>query len=173
MSLRQVEARTVKSLGDMKVYFTKTRYFWLTTRAYARAVENMESCGVWPVGRDGRRILWLTRAGWFWADSQFNLEDVDLLVWDREQKQRARLDRLRRIRIKNEDLREARRDRIPAEVQNFVWQRDEGRCVQCNAEDNLHYDHVIPVAKGGGNDISNIQILCQDCNLAKSDSIGG
>ena len=53
----------------------------------------------------------------------------------------------------------------------FVWERDAGRCVKCGSEDDLQFDHVIPVAKGGGNVAENVQILCGDCNRQKSDSI--
>lgn len=65
----------------------------------------------------------------------------------------------------------SRRERIPDEVRAFVWERDGGRCVRCGSEDNLQFDHVIPVAKGGGNGVENIQLLCMDCNLLKSDAI--
>ncbi|MGW5524838.1 HNH endonuclease [Gordonia sp. NPDC003950] len=30
-----------------------------------------------------------------------------------------------------------------------------------------HFDHVVPLAHGGLNDITNIQLLCQSCNLTK------
>ena len=43
--------------------------------------------------------------------------------------------------------------------------------MRCGAEDELQFDHVIPVAKGGGNAIDNVQVLCADCNPQKSDSI--
>ena len=44
-------------------------------------------------------------------------------------------------------------------------------CVCCGKkDDNLHADHIIPVAKGGHSNISNIQPLCRDCNLAKHTS---
>ena len=33
------------------------------------------------------------------------------------------------------------------------------------------YDHIIPVAKGGGNSAENVQLLCGDCNRQKSDHI--
>ena len=64
-----------------------------------------------------------------------------------------------------------RREPISDEVKMVVWARDGGACVRCGSKQNLHFDHVIPVAKGGGNIANNIQVLCQICNLRKSDKI--
>jgi hypothetical protein len=64
-----------------------------------------------------------------------------------------------------------KRDPIPEDVKLLVWARDGGHCVRCGAKQDLHFDHIIPVAKGGGNSEANIQILCQTCNLKKSDRI--
>jgi hypothetical protein len=60
---------------------------------------------------------------------------------------------------------------IPEDVKLLVFSRDEGACVRCGKREKLHFDHVIPVAKGGGNSEDNIQILCEYCNLQKSDKI--
>ena len=59
------------------------------------------------------------------------------------------------------------RELIPDGMRQVVWRRDGGRCVQCGAEVNLHFDHIIPVAKGGATTIENLQILCAPCNLSK------
>lgn len=64
-----------------------------------------------------------------------------------------------------------KRDPIPDEVKLLVWARDGGACVRCGSRQNLHFDHIIPVVKGGGSSASNIQILCESCNLRKSDRI--
>ena len=57
-----------------------------------------------------------------------------------------------------------KRQPIPDDVKMFVWQRDGGRCVQCGSQENLEYDHIIPVSKGGSNTARNIQLLCEKCN---------
>ncbi len=97
---------------------------------------------------------------------------MGLLIWDRRRQRDARLGRLRKIRAAEEAVEGHRRARIPDDVRLFVWERDEGRCVRCGAEDDLQFDHVIPVARGGGIAPENVQILCGDCNRLKSDRIG-
>ncbi|MEO1645120.1 MAG: HNH endonuclease [Chloroflexota bacterium] len=53
-----------------------------------------------------------------------------------------------------------------------MWERDNGKCVKCGSDSNLHFDHIIPYSKGGTSLSSkNIQLLCMTCNLAKSDKI--
>jgi Holliday junction DNA helicase RuvB len=60
---------------------------------------------------------------------------------------------------------------IPSEVRREVWRRDHGKCARCGSRENLEYDHIIPRAKGGSNTARNIELLCEACNRAKSDSI--
>ena len=87
-------------------------------------------------------------------------KDINLEMWDwyfsedflKKVLRRVpqQLDRLRKIRVRSEEIEVARRERIPDEVKALVWERDDGRCVRCGAEHDLQFDHVIPVAKGGG-----------------------
>ena len=64
------------------------------------------------------------------------------------------------------------RKTIPKNVQDRVWNRDGGKCVQCGSREKLEFDHIIPVSKGGSNTYRNIQLLCESCNRSKSNKIG-
>lgn len=53
-----------------------------------------------------------------------------------------------------------------------VLMRDGNRCRLCGVEcndglHNIHFDHIIPWSKGGETVLENLQVLCNDCNLAK------
>ncbi|WP_286472323.1 HNH endonuclease, partial [Parabacteroides goldsteinii] len=65
-----------------------------------------------------------------------------------------------------------KRPPIPKEVVDTVWNRDTGKCVYCGSTENLHLDHIIPFSKGGATNVENLQLLCQKCNLEKSNKIG-
>lgn len=56
---------------------------------------------------------------------------------------------------------------IPQDVKIAVTVRDQGKCVQCGAVDDLHFDHKIPWSRGGSNSVNNIQLLCGPCNRRK------
>lgn len=62
--------------------------------------------------------------------------------------------------------------RIPQQVKDKVWNRDNGKCVSCGSNHNLEFDHIIPYSKGGSNTYRNIQLLCESCNRQKSNKIG-
>ena len=66
------------------------------------------------------------------------------------------------------------RQPIPGHLRHEVFKRDNYRCKECgatNKETTLEIDHIIPVSKGGTNDINNLQTLCKACNRAKSATI--
>jgi hypothetical protein len=64
-------------------------------------------------------------------------------------------------------------DPVPSTVRYDILKRDR-KCVLCGAAPDvdsavrLHVDHIVPRSKGGSNDMSNLQVLCAECNLGKS-----
>lgn len=64
-----------------------------------------------------------------------------------------------------------RREAIPRLVQREVWQRDGGHCVECGTKAKLCFDHIVPFSLGGSNTVRNIQLLCEGCNLTKSNRL--
>ena len=68
-----------------------------------------------------------------------------------------------------------KRTHIPRGLKHEVFKRDGYKCVECGASKDdgatLHVDHKVPVSKGGTDELSNLQTLCSDCNLNKSDVI--
>ena len=71
--------------------------------------------------------------------------------------------------------RQRRRTGVPRGLRKEVFKRDNYTCVECGARKSdgatLHVDHKIPVSKGGTDELDNLQTLCSDCNLNKSDVI--
>lgn len=68
--------------------------------------------------------------------------------------------------------------RIPKWLGKGIFLRDKGHCASCGADlsgmyqlSEFHVDHLIPLAKGGCNDPSNLQLLCDKCNLSKGSRI--
>lgn len=55
-----------------------------------------------------------------------------------------------------------------------ILSRDNFTCVYCGRSApavKLEVDHLIPVAKGGTNEHSNLVTACEDCNRGKRDKI--
>lgn len=64
-----------------------------------------------------------------------------------------------------------KRDPIETRLRHEVFKRDSYKCVECgksNKDTTLHADHILPVSQGGVDELSNLQTLCQACNLSKS-----
>jgi 5-methylcytosine-specific restriction endonuclease McrA len=92
-------------------------------------------------------------------------------VWDRERRLDARLTRLAKMKDSDIQIAQNRRDRIPEDVRIHVFQRDGGKCQRCGSSEELQFDHIVPVSKGGANAVENVELLCGNCNRLKSDNI--
>lgn len=62
-------------------------------------------------------------------------------------------------------------DRLPYGTLPRIRAVQKDRCAICRAamQGSGHWDHIVPLAKGGKHVGANLQLLCGPCNLAKSD----
>lgn len=68
------------------------------------------------------------------------------------------------------------RQPVPAAIRHQVWIRDSGCCShidlqtgqRCASQLRLEIDHVRPVAAGGGNEVSNLRLLCRAHNQRRN-----
>jgi 5-methylcytosine-specific restriction endonuclease McrA len=112
------------------------------------------------------RHYWMYESDIWSSTSDLQPDDVQVLILNQRQKDARTLDRAKAAVARGGDD-SARRKPIPDAVKNEVWQRDSGHCVECGSNENLEFDHVIPVSLGGANTAANLQILCGECNRAK------
>jgi hypothetical protein len=61
---------------------------------------------------------------------------------------------------------------LPLQLRWDVLKRNDYRCVKCGARPpdvELEVDHIVPVSRGGTNDLTNLRTLCRPCNQGKKD----
>ncbi len=79
-----------------------------------------------------------------------SLPKVDLISYKREKKGGKR--------ISKADIRK-------------LWEKQKGRCARCKKKLNplaYHIDHKVPKALGGSDSIRNLQLLCPECHMLKT-----
>lgn len=65
---------------------------------------------------------------------------------------------------------------IPKTTREIVYENGKGVCAICGRPveiNNFTIDHIVPLARGGKNEVSNYQIACQDCNHLKGSRMDG
>lgn len=80
-------------------------------------------------------------------------------------KKRAR-DLKRRVKMRNNDD-----FKITSSVIQDILDNSDGKCAYCgkDCKENYHIDHIMPVSRGGGNNIDNLCLSCPPCNWSKGD----
>jgi 5-methylcytosine-specific restriction endonuclease McrA len=120
--------------------------------------------------KDGRRVLWYFHERFYWDDDDLLAQDVMALVLQKERSQDRKLQSARSL-MRAEQNGQRTRPPIPRELRLAVFERDGGKCVECDSSFDLQYDHILPFAHGGATNLENLQLPCGDCNRAKSDHI--
>lgn len=114
------------------------------------------------------RNLWQFQNRFYWDNDGLNGSQIYALLVTRSQREQQRIERAQAIVAMGSMPRPQLRGAIPDDLKQFVWLRDGGRCRHCGNQHELQYDHIIPVAMGGGTTAENLQILCGPCNRRKS-----
>lgn len=75
-----------------------------------------------------------------------------------------------KIREWSQTRRKRKLGRLPRGTVKYLIETQNGLCVYCKIDitQKYHVDHIIPLAKCGKHEPSNIQILCPTCNVKKS-----
>ncbi len=123
-----------------------------------------------PVAATETRTWWWFNGSFYWENARYSARDVHALIARRERRHEQELRRAHSL-LAVEQAGVPRRESIPRDIRRAVFERDGGRCVECNATFDLQYDHVLPVALGGATSVENLQLLCGACNRDKSASI--
>lgn len=118
---------------------------------------------------------WLFEDQFYWTDVDLQPDDVKALILAMAIRKKRNIERTigkaKAVLAQEQSIQDNNRRPIPDDVKMFVWQRDNGRCVKCGSNQNLEFDHIIPVSQGGSNTSRNLQILCETCNRSKGGNI--
>jgi len=159
-----------------KIYRFHTKSAWtfdvFEQDQYDQLWEEQEKIPV-PLMHDpeGSRTWWMFKRKFYVEDERYSAEEIRILLLDREAKRKRRIESAKRRVEQDSRAPAAGRESIPEDVRMFVWRRDQGRCVKCGSQENLEFDHIIPVSKGGSSTARNIQLLCQKCNREKGNKL--
>ena len=104
-------------------------------------------------------------------NGEYSFAQAQLLVQEAFDRERRYWERLERKFGRGEEHSQDERPRIPESVRIEVWRRDGGKCARCGSRENLEYDHIVPVSRGGSNTSRNIELLCEKCNRQKGANI--
>lgn len=159
-------------------YGYKYTIFELAIIHYQGRIEKMEDWILENIPPDGFEALDVaTQYSNYLEDNYYDVinsikdEVVYLLFQNREF--------LMHFNIFMSDALEGKSDRVyaPAWVKSAVKYRDKCKCVMCQKDlsgimdveeyREKQFDHIVPLEEGGLNDVSNLQLMCSQCNQEK------
>jgi 5-methylcytosine-specific restriction endonuclease McrA len=62
---------------------------------------------------------------------------------------------------------------ITRALRGQILRRDHYQCTHCGSRYALQVDHIVPRARGGTNEVSNLRTLCRSCNLYQATQVFG
>jgi len=148
---------------ENKTYCELPRKWW------TEAKERSETEAVKLHEHDGK-AWWRYKGELFSGQANLSATDVTALAAQMQRGKDKAIERAH-AELRGEDAAVHRRQPIPESVRHEVWRRDQGRCVDCGSREQLEFDHIVPVSKGGSSTPRNVELRCAPCNARKSDGI--
>ena len=136
--------------------FANLEHIWLTLGRQPKYSEIQKTLSLFSVGTYEQRF-----------GSWYNALDAFVLYMSDEE-----TDIKPNARINKDGIKHTTKREPSARLKVQVLMRDGNRCRLCGVEcndglHNIHFDHIIPWSKVGETTLENLQVLCNDCNLAK------
>jgi HNH endonuclease len=131
------------------------------------SIADAQRCDPQYMGSFRDRMYWWYENAFYWTNASYRSTDVKALLYARERQRNRALDHAHALLAASNSPATRRRERIPRDVKRAVWERDGGRCVECDSDFEIQYDHVIPFSFGGSSTVENLQLLCARCNQVK------
>lgn len=119
----------------------------------------------------GERTYWRYAGRWHTDNEGLTQDEVRALLVTRQMRRKDTVNRAMSIVAMQRLPAPSQRGSIPADVKQLVWNRDGGACCSCGSNEELQFDHIIPVSMGGASTEDNLQILCGPCNRRKGASV--
>lgn len=86
--------------------------------------------------------------------------DLGIQKWNPAAKQQPQTATSKKIRVKPKQNSRY----ISVNTKCDVWRRDEGKCKLCGSNYALQLDHIVPFSFGGQSELTNLRLLCRNCN---------
>lgn len=174
-SKKSTSPRKIRTLIDSAEFVTvRTHRNKADRQQFEFTIKDFNSSEPILIGEDRRERFWLYEKDLYVTDDRLlDAADVSALLNEESNKRRIRLEKAHALAAMSAQLdSKTKRKAISQDVKTAVWQRDHGRCVECESRKDLEFDHIIPLAMGGSNTIRNLQLLCEPCNRRKGASLG-
>jgi 5-methylcytosine-specific restriction endonuclease McrA len=114
------------------------------------------------------RDFWWYGDAFYWSTAgAYESEDVTAVLFKRHRQNERELEHAHAVLAASTSPAARKREPIPRDVKQAVWERDEGKCVECGSDFDIQFDHIIPFSMGGASTVENFQLLCARCNQAK------
>lgn len=88
------------------------------------------------------RTWWLFQENIYWENGDYSSRDVKALLLQRARQDRRQLERAHAL-MSMEEEGVVRREGIPKDVKQAVFERDKGRCAECGSRGPLEFDHIM------------------------------